>query len=1420
MKYLLRILALTFLFSSGIVDANEIGTQFTYQGRLLDSGSPVNGNVTLTFRLYDSSSGGAQIGSDYNAGTILVTDGSIIQPLDFGDVFEGQEVFLEIEAAIGAASPVILSPRTLLRPVPYSMVSSKSFELVPPPGSTSTNSLFLDQEGNLAYGVDSVPAVLDFVGNKVFGFNDISSIQIRQLTSVAYVLDKGAGVITAINVLDPTSMQSLGGSSGYSQPVDLRIDGILQDRGVFLDVGTNRIITVDLGDPVSVPVQDFVTPTQPAVSLDIDADNNYIYTLHDSNDSVFIHNFSNPSVLVFAGAFSINAGTYIDHAYSDGHLYTLSTSPAQISIYKFNTYDTVSHLTDIPISGGSGVPQKIKVQGTILSAINEQLVSLYDIANPGSPVLIDTLPDPRRTDIVFENDFAITTFVPIGGSGGGLDLYNLAGANPDSIIDQATQSLSNPRVIAQKDDGTLIIADNNTLSLAAYQLQSYTAAISGDLILTGTTFIDSPLAVSQDASFDGNVSIGGTYSVSGLSTMSGGAAVQSGLDVTGGIVTDSLQVSSTATFQSDVTISGQTDLNGGVTVDGDVAATGAITGSSGDFQNLLSGNTVLFEQIEQISVIEESPNIGDSIAISGNGLYSVDSATGIHAFDATTPSNPLWISNNARIPSNGLLQGAHVVGNYLYTIFSPVAGGTVENYLALYDISDPTEITFFDQFPLPQQDFGSEYDFIQQGNTLFIGARDTSKTAYMGNFFDVSTPSAPSLIETFEPTAEEPSITTRVHAWSGDALYTMNTGSNSKASFSVYDTSTLSSISHALDVDTKTSPGKVELLYLHLNSGVLYTLTARSEYFQTTIDSGYFGYEMKVQSYDVSIDPLNPILLDEVVVAQPTDYRKPYLASTGSDVYAFFNNRVYFLDATNTSALLFTKSDSYGNSEDELVLHSNNIIYTEVAGILNTYELSPSTTPSAALSSSEYNVSTDIVDFASTDGFWADFTGGRIVNGGGSATTEDIDNPRVIEEKSGVVFVGDTSLNSLIAFDQKTLQKLGEVTTDLDLPRDSLIVGDHLFILDSGTDKIVSISIADPTAPSYAGSSSGGLVTPRRFDTNGTDRLYVIDSTSGVLVYDISTPASPTLLGSTTSNVSSPQSVSYGLGYIYVGQTSGFLVFQDTGGTPSFAQSIPGPHTTLVQVDDSNEILYAVEDIQNPPTFVGSDIFVYDLSVNPAAPDLIRDSNNDAVRFRYTELSRKTNMSQPYLEILTENNQIYRFRYNRSEHTIAGDIVFEDRLGIGRFPEFYTLEVEGNALKTSGGSSWVTPSDKRLKKNIKPVRDALEKLLRLQPVQFQYNSTYERVFSKDSQEGKTHTGFVAQEYAREFPEDVQKLKASDYLLLDPSAIPPMNVRAIQQLHEENLRLKNENRSLEERIEKLEKLEERLDQIEKQVLREE
>ncbi|MBV9789430.1 MAG: hypothetical protein JOZ51_14695, partial [Chloroflexi bacterium] len=94
---------------------------FTYQGRLTNGGVPANGAHDFTFILYDASVGGSQAGPIVTRNDVPVTNGIFSVTLDFGDIFNGTQYYLDISVRPGASSGSYtpLTPRQPLTAAPY-----------------------------------------------------------------------------------------------------------------------------------------------------------------------------------------------------------------------------------------------------------------------------------------------------------------------------------------------------------------------------------------------------------------------------------------------------------------------------------------------------------------------------------------------------------------------------------------------------------------------------------------------------------------------------------------------------------------------------------------------------------------------------------------------------------------------------------------------------------------------------------------------------------------------------------------------------------------------------------------------------------------------------------------------------------------------------------------------------------------------------------------------------------------------------------------------------------------------------------------------------------------------------------------------------------------------------------------------------
>ena len=127
----------------------QMGTAFTYQGRLSDGGSPATGLYDLRFTLYGALASGSIVGGALTNVATPVTNGLFTARLDFGSsVFTGAARWLELAVRPNGSAGVfeVLAPRNELTPTPHALFAASAGNLTGTlPASQLTGAVALGQ---------------------------------------------------------------------------------------------------------------------------------------------------------------------------------------------------------------------------------------------------------------------------------------------------------------------------------------------------------------------------------------------------------------------------------------------------------------------------------------------------------------------------------------------------------------------------------------------------------------------------------------------------------------------------------------------------------------------------------------------------------------------------------------------------------------------------------------------------------------------------------------------------------------------------------------------------------------------------------------------------------------------------------------------------------------------------------------------------------------------------------------------------------------------------------------------------------------------------------------------------------------------------------------------------------------------------
>ncbi|HEY6045406.1 MAG TPA: tail fiber domain-containing protein [Pyrinomonadaceae bacterium] len=172
-------------------------TSFTYQGRLTDGGAAANGNYDLQFALFDSLSGGSQVGSTQTLNTVAVSNGVFTVSLDFSaSAFNGANRFLQISARpSGGGAFTLLSPRQQLTSTPYAVrsLNATTADNVPASGVAAGSGNYIQNStspqlssnfnisgngttgGTLSGSIVNATTQYNLGGNRVFSVSGVGS---------------------------------------------------------------------------------------------------------------------------------------------------------------------------------------------------------------------------------------------------------------------------------------------------------------------------------------------------------------------------------------------------------------------------------------------------------------------------------------------------------------------------------------------------------------------------------------------------------------------------------------------------------------------------------------------------------------------------------------------------------------------------------------------------------------------------------------------------------------------------------------------------------------------------------------------------------------------------------------------------------------------------------------------------------------------------------------------------------------------------------------------------------------------------------------------------------------------------------------------------------------------------------------------
>lgn len=174
-RALLQVLFITFIVWRSAETIYAQGTAFTYQGRLSNGSSPVNGVFDFVFTLYSDALTGTVLHGPITNSAVPVANGLFTSLVDFGpSVFVGGSNWLAIAVSpSGSNSFSLLAPRQQITPTPYAFNVVGTVNTTQLVGTIPASSVSgLNSSATAPTGMVLIPGGTFTMGNSI-GDNDV-----------------------------------------------------------------------------------------------------------------------------------------------------------------------------------------------------------------------------------------------------------------------------------------------------------------------------------------------------------------------------------------------------------------------------------------------------------------------------------------------------------------------------------------------------------------------------------------------------------------------------------------------------------------------------------------------------------------------------------------------------------------------------------------------------------------------------------------------------------------------------------------------------------------------------------------------------------------------------------------------------------------------------------------------------------------------------------------------------------------------------------------------------------------------------------------------------------------------------------------------------------------------------------------------